>query len=663
MSTKRFGITERVVSTLGIGLVLSASWGCAPPQPDDAVTEKSAIGWGVVSPFVPIGGDSGSQTDWDTFFSDAKELYDDAKVVASFFSTAGAVLSAAQTVGQLLGILSPPVDPSVKVIAAVNAIGQGLSWQISDTFLERSYADLQGTIQTIDTFTTSGMTYDFNSPGYQNSVDAVAEVEQPSQFQHVSVPDGNKGGNLPVPSASWGTYNTNWKNVVTDSPAVDGMGLVYDWRRALPLLMKMISMRLFVVGMVDPNFRTDHWFDSEIAAHRNALKSHYDTLSNGIRCASKDFQYAAVHQSTPVYACNVVCADIYTGISAISTFTPDPPPAGQAWSSSNVSAKCATVKRTQPAAYANAVNSAAWYVRSKLPLFQLRSMIDQLYTFLHPSWDFTQLEHRISSEPAQNLCVDVPGANTANGTPLQLYPCHGGANQQWTYDRTTGQIRNGIGTCMDQRWSVNPGTVPGTWACDVPQGTPARISNTAQMWSYDPETRTLMNGLGTTLMASSFAQWAPLWNEGQGAGFLSTLTHQNGDLAWRDDVVLPSSSCGTLHAGEGLNVGSSVGSNLYSCDGRFDLVVSQSGLSLWEVDGGNQSLLWAQSIGGLNGGSFVAMQGDGNFVAYPGPGITATWASNTAGYPGAYLAVQSDGNVVIYDATNQWRWQSGTPGH
>ena len=30
-------------------------------------------------------------------------------------------------------------------------------------------------------------------------------------------------------------------------------------------------------------------------------------------------------------------------------------------------------------------------------------------------------------------CIDVPGSSTANGTQVQLWDCHGGTNQRWTY--------------------------------------------------------------------------------------------------------------------------------------------------------------------------------------------------------------------------------------
>jgi hypothetical protein len=44
-------------------------------------------------------------------------------------------------------------------------------------------------------------------------------------------------------------------------------------------------------------------------------------------------------------------------------------------------------------------------------------------------------------------CVDVPGAVTTNGTQLQLWDCHGGTNQRWTY--TSGRQLTGYGnTCL-----------------------------------------------------------------------------------------------------------------------------------------------------------------------------------------------------------------------
>jgi beta-glucanase (GH16 family) len=62
-------------------------------------------------------------------------------------------------------------------------------------------------------------------------------------------------------------------------------------------------------------------------------------------------------------------------------------------------------------------------------------------------------------------CVDVQAANTANGTPVQLYDCNGTAAQQWTVG-DDGTIR-ALGKCMDV---TSGGTADGTkvqlWDCN-----------------------------------------------------------------------------------------------------------------------------------------------------------------------------------------------------
>jgi beta-glucanase (GH16 family) len=61
-------------------------------------------------------------------------------------------------------------------------------------------------------------------------------------------------------------------------------------------------------------------------------------------------------------------------------------------------------------------------------------------------------------------CVDVAGANSANGTPVQLYDCNGTAAQQWTVG-SDGTVR-ALGKCLDV---TNNGTADGStvqlWDC------------------------------------------------------------------------------------------------------------------------------------------------------------------------------------------------------
>jgi hypothetical protein len=34
--------------------------------------------------------------------------------------------------------------------------------------------------------------------------------------------------------------------------------------------------------------------------------------------------------------------------------------------------------------------------------------------------------------PASGRCLDIPGFSTTDGTQLHLWDCHGGSNQKWT---------------------------------------------------------------------------------------------------------------------------------------------------------------------------------------------------------------------------------------
>ncbi|MES9521544.1 endo-1,4-beta-xylanase [Streptomyces capoamus] len=51
-------------------------------------------------------------------------------------------------------------------------------------------------------------------------------------------------------------------------------------------------------------------------------------------------------------------------------------------------------------------------------------------------------------------CLDVPGSGTTDGTQLQLWDCHGGTNQQWTYS-DAGELRVYGNKCLDAAGTGN----------------------------------------------------------------------------------------------------------------------------------------------------------------------------------------------------------------
>jgi beta-glucanase (GH16 family) len=71
-------------------------------------------------------------------------------------------------------------------------------------------------------------------------------------------------------------------------------------------------------------------------------------------------------------------------------------------------------------------------------------------------------------------CVDVAGANTANGTPVQLYTCNGTAAQNWAL-ATDGSVR-ALGKCLDvSAGSTADGANVQLWDCN---------GSGAQKWTY-----------------------------------------------------------------------------------------------------------------------------------------------------------------------------------
>jgi hypothetical protein len=63
---------------------------------------------------------------------------------------------------------------------------------------------------------------------------------------------------------------------------------------------------------------------------------------------------------------------------------------------------------------------------------------------------------------ASGRCLDVPNSTTTNGTPVQIWDCHGGANQQFTRNGTALQT---MGKCLDAPSNAAAGTRVQIWDC------------------------------------------------------------------------------------------------------------------------------------------------------------------------------------------------------
>ena len=71
-------------------------------------------------------------------------------------------------------------------------------------------------------------------------------------------------------------------------------------------------------------------------------------------------------------------------------------------------------------------------------------------------------------------CLDVPNGNATDGTPVEIWQCHGGPNQQWTI--SNGAVIGIGGKCLDvPNSNTTDGTPVEIWQCH---------GGSNQQWSF-----------------------------------------------------------------------------------------------------------------------------------------------------------------------------------
>lgn len=172
-------------------------------------------------------------------------------------------------------------------------------------------------------------------------------------------------------------------------------------------------------------------------------------------------------------------------------------------------------------------------------------------------------------------CIDVSSSSVENGANIQLWDCHGGANQQFTFESAESGyylVRNvHSGRCLDVwGWSTENGANIAQWDChgghnqqfaveDVAGGGVVRLVSRLSGQALDGW------GWGTT-NGTNVAQWPVTGGANQ--QFIAQIVGSAGDGDSGDGDGSPPDP-----------------SDPYACDGStdgYDLVVSQSGGS-WVV--------------------------------------------------------------------------------
>ncbi|RZU46023.1 ricin-type beta-trefoil lectin protein [Streptomyces sp. BK022] len=137
---------------------------------------------------------------------------------------------------------------------------------------------------------------------------------------------------------------------------------------------------------------------------------------------------------------------------------------------------------------------------------------------------------------ALGKCLDVTGSSTANGTRLQLWDCTGGANQKWTVSTARDLVGQQSGKCADvtgntsangtpvQIWSCT-GAANQKWTAPADGGTPPATAPMAVApylyngWGSPPSPTTVMNATGVKWFTLAFVlsngTCNPQWDGGR----------------------------------------------------------------------------------------------------------------------------------------------------
>jgi Ricin-type beta-trefoil lectin domain len=439
----------------------------------------------------------------DSTLRTGKQIASAGQTVLDYYSNAKTGLEIGTLVFKLLGIIDTQHDDQnfQALMSTINAGFTDNSWQEREGYLGMRRGSAMWALSTT-----------------QKKVDLCARHKDPKDNALVAITKCQAGGEAIYPvmgeneDESSGTavtdiINSSGTHAVFYSPmsARQSIGMnylgytksdlypqsnnmTYDWRLGIPALLQVIAYRLNVIAAIDPNFRYDGLFTKDLKLYRDILIEHYNKMLKGVKCAAE----------FPASFSKIRCADIYTGYSTIAWRGGSSDYVGVEFDSLFWSNTLSRGTIANPSV-TEVITQLKAMLTSRMPLFELKAMIDTLYEYSNPPQaDLTEVSHRISPVSSPGLCLDVTDLHYQPfyGRGAKLEVCDGSVyTQRWTYDRQTGTIKNpATGTTTEQclgltGWSLSSHVVSQGWYV----GTADCDGGAAQQWTYDPESRVLLN--------------------------------------------------------------------------------------------------------------------------------------------------------------------------
>jgi hypothetical protein len=511
--------------------------------------------------------DCGSQN--AQFSTELREALDFFNEIGGAYSKANDALNVINTVARVLDLIDKEEKVSdltkEELISSIKAeldkaIGV-VEWELSYQFYADRYGEVHGALIGARTAQDLHEALDRNSPRWQSSIDAVDAAGAPGLFmRHLN-------------SAETST-KSRWMEIIPDKPKPDSNGLILDWRLALPAYLQLVALRLQVIALVDPTFRTAVAFGTKSeSAYRAELKPIRDTMErllgigtegnkqdsnwqgsiqNYFKCGTKPAEPVFLIGNKSRFTARVACADINTGIYV--EYDPE------VVYTVNSEATFIEAKRAFSDELVMLRRNLQYSLESLTPIFDLKSFRNTLSLYLDTSLrDLTEPNHLIRSDDSGSclILIDpiIADPNSDAGFAISARIGLGSCNSpyaRWTYDRASGLITNesvdqlsrywgGNGACLRAvLWDVLAPNIPvGVEDCGIASNEDP--TGRTIKWTYDPNARTLISGAG------GFLSWANLSDQnGASIGPGPLLVRPDLDSPDRSSTPTPSTQWGSM---------------------------------------------------------------------------------------------------------------------
>ena len=409
------------------------------------------------------------------FYKDCKVIFDDASKIGGFVSKISSAYDFGQKVFTLLGLLEKPVSLD-DIKAEMQLIAAYQDWQTQQNSINDAYQQAilaEGILNVNSDAVKNGTFYqlfpfDKAGPGedlYNFTALAVAKL---------------------LAQGSGGSFRECSRLPLFQRMGSSSSNLTYyDWRAGMAPALSVVALRLLAIAVMDPNFKTDGKFYSELNDIKSCLQEHLDIIhphlpgafcKGGFGCTSlfcSESRSWAGWEVTPLEPSFPLCPQYMGNTSS----APEP-----AWIQFED---------------LEAISGSAIDNNNLPPVLSLQRLINTITQITSNQPDLAAKNHTIPFGANPSLCLSL---KAGTNTPI-LESCSSGSSYlSWNYDRASSTLTNvQTGLCMKTYGALTPGSPkssPYMTTCADPN-----IDGIvpAQEFDWNPDSGLIANPLGPVL--------------------------------------------------------------------------------------------------------------------------------------------------------------------